>query len=457
MPVKSYDFQAPLGEFGEMKAQLRKLKLIHYFLRDFGAELAPAAAIQPQPHPASPQDISVLRASARLDGESGFVFVNNYIRERQMPEWPGTQFELRASGKTILVPASPFTVPANSFFHWPVNMECDGINLEYATAQPILKTRNGKNTYAFFFAIPGIPKEFAFPAESRRALLVARGTLTEQDGLLRIQGVAPGRDVAITVHGKSGDMHFVLLSAEDADNLWSVTIDGVDRLALTSAQVFTDGKQLTLRQIGNSTFDAALFPATRPAASKEAVLQGPGKLQGIFEQFVWRTPERKVLPEIVQIRPIGKAPLPLLGPKASFRQSAVAMTPKESSFAQAGEWQITIPLDALDGLSDLFLAIRYQGDEARLLSGNRLLTDNFYNGATWRIGLKRFMSAPTTSPFLLQLLPLDEKARIFFEPGSAPDFGKDGQAGSLESIEALPEYKLNLSLPGAVSLAVSAK
>ena len=41
VPVKGYDFQAPLGEFGEMHAHLPELKLDHYFLQDFGSQLAP--------------------------------------------------------------------------------------------------------------------------------------------------------------------------------------------------------------------------------------------------------------------------------------------------------------------------------------------------------------------------------------------------------------------------------
>jgi len=41
VPVKSYDFQAPLGEYGQERESLRKLKLIHYFLNDFGSILAP--------------------------------------------------------------------------------------------------------------------------------------------------------------------------------------------------------------------------------------------------------------------------------------------------------------------------------------------------------------------------------------------------------------------------------
>ena len=47
LPVKGYDFQAPLGEFGQMRESFRDLKTIHLFLQDFGADLAPMTAYFP--------------------------------------------------------------------------------------------------------------------------------------------------------------------------------------------------------------------------------------------------------------------------------------------------------------------------------------------------------------------------------------------------------------------------
>ena len=41
LPVKTYDFEAPLGEFGDERESLRKLKCWNYLMNDFGAELAP--------------------------------------------------------------------------------------------------------------------------------------------------------------------------------------------------------------------------------------------------------------------------------------------------------------------------------------------------------------------------------------------------------------------------------
>lgn len=51
--VKAYDFQAPISNNGEERESLRRLKLVHYFLNDFGAQLAPMQARRPSRTPVS--------------------------------------------------------------------------------------------------------------------------------------------------------------------------------------------------------------------------------------------------------------------------------------------------------------------------------------------------------------------------------------------------------------------
>jgi hypothetical protein len=445
VPVKSYDFQAPFGEFGQMSAERKELKLYDYFLNDFGADLAPARVVTPSIRPTNPADLSVLRASARFDGQRGFLFVNNHIRELVMPPRPATQFELRLPGKTLLVPSSPINIPADSYFIWPVNLDLDGTPLTYATAQPLLRIHSGNDSYLFFSSIPGIPAEFAFPAEAQSSLRVEQGSTTRESGLLRVRNVAPGLNSTITIHGKHGALHIVLLSREDAENLWRLRLNGRDQLVLTHAQVYSDASRLILRQIGAPSFDVSFFPAVHPVANKAAAETVAGHAEGIFQHFNWRLPERGIALQIEQTRPVGKAPAPILDAAFSPKGAAPVTTPDESSFAQAGQWRVVIPSGAIDGLSDVFLAVRYQGDEARLLRGDHLLTDNFFNGTEWRIGMKRFLAEGSAQAFTLQVLPLSKQAPVVFDKGKEPAMDKRGQAGSLQSIEALPEYEIDLA------------
>ena len=120
LPVKTYDFEGPLGEFGDERPSLMKMKLWNYFLNDFGVELAPMQPRRPQTMPSGPRDLSVARISARTLGTSGFLFVNNHVRGAEMPVREGFQVAVKLpGGKTLMIPEKAVDLPADSYFVWP--------------------------------------------------------------------------------------------------------------------------------------------------------------------------------------------------------------------------------------------------------------------------------------------------------------------------------------------------
>lgn len=147
MPVKNYDFQAPLGEYGQTYPHYYMLRKLHLFLKDWGSTLAPMEAFFPISQDIPKGDDSVLRWSYRILGDSGFVFVNNYERLQPLSPKKGVQFSIG----DISFPSMPITIPAGTSCIFPINI--DGIS--YATAQPVAR-RDGK---IFLQAIPGIPVE----------------------------------------------------------------------------------------------------------------------------------------------------------------------------------------------------------------------------------------------------------------------------------------------------------
>lgn len=149
MPVKNYDFQAPLGEFGQTYPHYYTLRKLHLFMQDYGDILAPMDATFPAPQDIAKGDDSSLRYSYRTDGDSGFVFINNYERLQKLSAKHGVQFDLCG----VKFPSKPMTIPAGTVCIFPVNI--DGIR--YATAQLIAK-RDGK---IYLEQIPGIPTEIS--------------------------------------------------------------------------------------------------------------------------------------------------------------------------------------------------------------------------------------------------------------------------------------------------------
>ena len=143
MPVKTYDFQAPLGEFGQYNPHYFMLRKIHLFMQDWGDILAPMEASFPCKQDIKKGDDSFLRWAVRSKDGSGFIFINNYERLQNLSAKKGVQLE--ACG----VKLPKLNIPAGTMCILPVNI--DGIR--YATAQLIAK-RDGK---IYLEQIKGIP------------------------------------------------------------------------------------------------------------------------------------------------------------------------------------------------------------------------------------------------------------------------------------------------------------
>jgi hypothetical protein len=147
MPVKTYDFQAPLGEFGQNNPHYFMLRKIHLFMQDWGDILAPMEASFPCKQDIKKGDDSFLRWAVRSKDSSGFIFINNYERLQNLSAKKGVQLE--ACG----VKLPKLNIPAGTMCILPVNI--DGIR--YATAQLITK-RDGK---IYLEQIKGIPTTLA--------------------------------------------------------------------------------------------------------------------------------------------------------------------------------------------------------------------------------------------------------------------------------------------------------
>lgn len=157
LPVKTYDFQAPLGEFGQKNPHYYTLRKLHMFVHDYGETLAPMEAVFPQADKPQTKGVnSYLRWSYRQKDNSAFVFINNYERLQNISAKKGVQFDVC----NVKFPQKTMTIPAGTSCIFPVNI--DGIR--YATAQIIAK-RNGN---IYLEQIEGIPTEIAIDGKILR-------------------------------------------------------------------------------------------------------------------------------------------------------------------------------------------------------------------------------------------------------------------------------------------------
>lgn len=150
-PILSYDFQAPLSEYGEVRGQYGLLNMLHMFVQDFGEMLAPMEAVDAA-ETVAVNDTSSLRYGMRTDGKSGFVFVNHYQRLTCLDDVENVVIN---TGNVVF---PPIDVKGEVSFFMPFNLYMGKCILEYATAQPLCRLGD-----TFFFAqIPSVSAEYKF-------------------------------------------------------------------------------------------------------------------------------------------------------------------------------------------------------------------------------------------------------------------------------------------------------
>lgn len=418
MPVKSYDFYAPLGEYGQVRPHFHLLRRLHLAVHAFGPVLARMPAFFPDVRPTGRDDLQTLRWAVRSDGRSGFLFVNNRQRGATLPEHRDVQFRLRGPDGELVVPAQPVTIPSGASFFWPYNLELgDGVRLESATAQPVTRARTGDVAIHFFAAVPGIP-----------AVL----TVQTPAGERITRTVEPGRGVALEATGATGiTVRLVVLSHEDSLQLWSAPWQGRERHIISPSLVVADGPVLRLSSPDVRDLTAAVYPPitdaddgvfqrvhpTRPKPAEHAVVVSRMREPG---------PARDI--------PLGRIAKP------------VAAAPGDGDFSEAGLWRIALP-PGLDLNADARLRLHYRGDVARVMIGGQFVTDDFYNGRPLEIGLRRHAAELRSAGGELRvlILPLRRDAPIHLPEQAWPQGVSEPPVASLDSVELVHIHTAELS------------
>ena len=261
MPVKNYDFQTALGQYGQVRPQFYALRPLHLFLHNFGARLAGMDTFLPDQRPAGKDDTTTLRWAARSDGRSGFVFVNNYERGRALPAKENVQFALTlpANG-SVTFPATPVTVPADAHFFWPFNLDLGrGITLDWATAQPVAIVDEDTVRTIYFSETPGIAPQFCFGPEVD-PLDTSDWVATTLTG--KVYALQPGRTARLSSTRRDSTQVTLLkvLSAADAGHLFLGKPLESDPLVLDKVELIRPAGPLRKIELGKSKQPVAAAP-----------------------------------------------------------------------------------------------------------------------------------------------------------------------------------------------------
>jgi hypothetical protein len=399
---------------------------LHLFLRDFGEALARMPAVMPEKQPAGRDDVTTLRWAVRSDGVGGFVFVNNYERLRPMPAKKDVQFTLKLPSGPFTFPSEPVTIPADSCFFWPFNLDLGhGVRLAWATAQPVCAVDKDNVRTVFFARTESVPAQFAFASA---------------DSGVTVYEIEPGREAALTRPSSEGaTVRIVVLSESDSLGLWKEAWQGRQRVLLTHAGFVVDGDTIRLTSSDPDELTVDIYPAPPLVTFDGNTIER--EADGVFARFAPGTPS-VVTPriELEDVRPAGP---PRTIPLGKIRQAAAA-APQDTDFEQAAIWRVKLPA-ALDLNTDPILRLHYVGDVARVTLNGKLLTDDFYNGKAFDVGLRRYAPEILEGELHVAILPLRRGAPIHMAEEAQPDFGSSQSIVALKRVEIVLRYQVQLS------------
>jgi beta-galactosidase len=336
---------------------------------------------------------------------------------------------LKLPSGEIDVPRQPLTIPSGAYTFWPVNLRLGRSLLRYATAQLVCKLASA-NTYVFA-ATPDIPAEFAFEEKDGEVIEAPDAHVETRHGTVSVDNLNPSTNSAIRIRRHNGEtIDIVVLSREQAKNLWKLTLGGKERLVLSSAQLYADGDNLVLISSNASQMKAGLFPAPeRPVSG----FSDAGK-DGIFQIYAAHVEASELKAKVEKLSDPGPDPPLKMGKQ-------IVLMPDNSAFQTTATWLIQAPEVKSDDISDLLLNISYQGDIARIYAGGKLLTDNLYYGEPWVIRLNRIPAEQLNKPLELRILPLQADAPIYLPSGARPTIQTGGQLADVKNVEVVPVYR----------------
>jgi hypothetical protein len=438
LPELTYDFGAPIGEFGQTRESYRKTRMIHLFLNAYGSTLAPMVAFAPEHHTRNPADSSAPRVAVRSNGTSAFLFVNNYVRQLDMPARKAFQADIKLAKEDVLVPSSPINIPANTYFAWPVNLPIGTATLRYSTTQLLTRVDTPNGQTIVLFAVPGIAPELCFDASNIRSLTAPGAKIERSNRTIRVSNLTPALNTFLQLTDDKGAVTRVLLVTEDeAEQTTLLQIHQRDHLAMTRSDILFDGATLRLRSTLSPDQRVAIYPSLANSKTQD----------GAWSVYTTRQPEQRLNLTVTPTHTATPIASMTMGPYFDWRQTKVALVPPDTAFADASTWKLTFTNPPASGLSNVFLKLDYTGDIARLYSASTLLDDNFFNGKPFEIGIDRFIAPGKPADLKLEVLPMPTNAPIYLDDSAWKKLNSSRAIPKLIHASLIPEYESSVPLP----------
>ncbi len=360
-PEMTYDFQAPIGEFGQIRDMNGHIKVISLFLNTFGNDLAPLAVSLSEDNDSITEDnVTFLRYAARSDGRKGYLFINNYQDHAVMTNKENQKFTLQLEDEEIYFPKGKgIDIPAEEYAILPFNLELKGIKIRYATAQPLTTINDCDKTY-LVMVTPYRNKtaEFGFDLNTLGSISFDESVGERYDESTLIVQNNGGNSIQLT--SKQGQKLVIkTISKEDALKAWKCKIGGKERLIISDLNILDDSDGLKVSYNRTGDYKLKVYPPEigRLTIEKETVFAG---MEDDFAAFNFHVEQKEI--------------------------SGISYKTLSADRAS-----ISVNNGRLNDFDEVFIVIDYIGDIAKAYINGTMILDNYYHGEKWEIGLRRYL------------------------------------------------------------------
>ncbi|AWB45510.1 glycosyl hydrolase family 35 [Paenibacillus sp. CAA11] len=382
-PKISYDFNACLGEFGQVRESYQRTKLQHYFFRTFQNWICKTKTVLPgDTSHMDPKDTDTLRYAVRSYEGSGILFLNNYqdharTCDLSIPEG----ITIQTASEKIRIPAEgPLGLGKDRCAMLPYHFDMDGVTLKYATAQLITRIENEGKSYYFFAQPEGMIAEFALDSASLAELHVGEALAEEKDGVIYIRpSVGWERQIELlSAGGKRG--YIITLTDKQSLGFWQAEFQDKSRVFMTDANLLISGQEIKLETVGGGEVELRIFPDVNGLGRVKDGELLEKKQEGLFSVYRLGVPYRE---SHYHIERVGED-------KAVF----------------------TFERCTFEGMKEVLLQVHYEGDIGYAFIDGELIHDNFSDGKAWVIGLKSYEDKLLEKGMYIYISPLRRGSRI---------------------------------------------
>ena len=375
-PKISYDFQAPLGEFGQVRESYKRLKLLHYFFSEYEKDLSCMATVLPAgSETISEKDTETLRFAVRIKENSGFLFLNNYQDHLEMKDHKNFRIKLQLDDEELTIPETfDLELKKDVCCILPFNMKIDSILLKYSTTQFISSIENKGVKYYFFYTTTGIEGQYCFDAITVENIKTQNGIINKKDGRIYVDITKDEMSIIEIISRDKIKKVICTITREQSLNFWKADLWGIERVILSDQNLLVTENGIELLSSEKEQVNFSLFPGVEETLTAEggSIEQVIGNK--IFQNYVINLEDQQISYEVEKID-----------------NTRIVINFKEESFGKAKE---------------VLLKIDYIGDVGYAFIDGKLINDNFNNGTTWEIGLKRVEKELLEKGMYLYITPL---------------------------------------------------